>query len=126
MEQNGNYTSAERAAIAACPVCSRRGLLDFAPVPVRYRHDGWTPERQRLYVAALHDTGHGGKAARAVGMTERSAARLRRRPDAAGFARACAAAYSSARRRRTLARLAAARRRPAEGPDFLSFREAGP
>lgn len=89
-------------------------LLAFTPVPVRYRYDGWTPERQRLYVAALFATGHAGKAARAVGMTEQSAAKLGRRPDAASFAAACTAAYRSARLRWATARLAASRRKPAE------------
>jgi hypothetical protein len=101
-------------------------LLDFTPVQVRHRHDGWTPRRQRLYVLALLETGHAGKAGRAVGMTAQSAARLRRRPDAAGFDRACAAAYGAARRRWALARLASARPRlapagprPARRFDFL-------
>ena len=89
-------------------------LLDFTPVPVRYRNDGWTPGRQRRYVVALFETGHLGKAARAVGMTEQSAARLRRRPDAIPFDRACAAAYASARRRWALARLASTSPRLAE------------
>jgi len=91
-------STADRAAIAA--------LLDFTPVPVRRRSDGWTPERQRSYVIALFETGHLGKAARAVGMTEQGAAKLRRRPDAASFAHACHSAYSTARRRRAMARLA--------------------
>jgi hypothetical protein len=78
----------------------------FTPVPVRYRKDGWTPERQRLYVAVLARTGHAGKAARAVGMTEQSAAKLRRRPGAASFDAACAAAFLGARRRWAQARLA--------------------
>jgi len=28
----------------------------FDPVPVRYRRDGWTPEKQREFVEALADT----------------------------------------------------------------------
>lgn len=118
MEQKENIESrAEPHGLAT--------LLDFTPVAVRYRCDGWTPERQRRYVAVLFETGHGGKAARAVGMTERSAARLRRRPDAAGFASACEAAYSIGRRRWALARLPGPPRRASEGPDFRSSREAG-
>jgi hypothetical protein len=94
-------------------------LPDFTPVVLRHRYDGWTPERQRLYVVALFETGHAGKAARAVGMTAQSAARLRRRPDAAGLDRACAAAYDAARRRWALARLASASPRLARRFDFL-------
>jgi hypothetical protein len=96
------------------PAAALAALLAFTPVPVRYRSDGWTPERQRRYVIALFETGHRGKAARAVGMTEQSAARLRRRPDAVSFARACAAAYSAARRRWALVRLASKSRKVAE------------
>jgi hypothetical protein len=99
-----------RSALAA--------LLDFDPVPVRRRRDGWTPARQRRYIIALFETGHKGKAARAVGMTEQGAARLCRRPDAASFARACDAAYAAARRRWALARLASTSRRGAERFDF--------
>ena len=71
----------------------------FTPVPLRYRRDGWTPERQRAYVAILRRTGLAGEAARAVGMTQRSARRLRRRPEAAAFDAACADAHGAARAR---------------------------
>jgi hypothetical protein len=84
----------------------------FTPVVLRYREDGWTPERQRRYVALLAATGHAGKAARAVGMTGQSAGKLRRRPDAASFARACELAVQSARRRWREVRLAASRPGP--------------
>jgi hypothetical protein len=61
-----------------------------------------------------------GKAARAVGMTEQSAARLRRRPDAASFARACGTAYVEARWRRTQARRASTLLGHARRFDFSS------
>lgn len=32
-------------------------IPDFTPVPRRYRHDGWTPERQKAFIEALADTG---------------------------------------------------------------------
>ena len=86
----------------------------FTPVRLRHREDGWTPDRQRRYVALLAATGHAGKAARGVGMTEQSAAQLRRRPDAASFAQACALAVASARRRWATARLAASSPKRAE------------
>jgi len=86
----------------------------FTPVRLRHRRDGWTPERQRRYVALLAATGHAGQAAQAVGMTEQSAARLRRRPDAASFARACEFALQSARRRWREARLGSSRPAHAE------------
>lgn len=32
------------------PRAARPALPDFAPVPRKYRHDGWTPERQRAFI----------------------------------------------------------------------------
>lgn len=58
----------------------------FAPVPrLRDRHDGWTPERQRAFVAALADCGSVRTAANMVNMSSESAYALRRHPAAAGF-----------------------------------------
>jgi hypothetical protein len=68
-------------------------LLDFDPVPLRYRDDGLTPERQRAYVEALADCGVAREAAARIGVSERSIARVRRRSDARSFDRACAAAH---------------------------------
>jgi hypothetical protein len=65
---------------------------DFEPVPVRHRHDGWTPERQRAFVEHLAETLSVEAAAAAVGMTAQSARELRRRPGAEGFAAASDAA----------------------------------
>jgi hypothetical protein len=59
--------------------------LDFDPVAVSYRSDGWTPERQRAFIEELADCGVVREAAARVGMTEQSAGRLRRRVDAAAF-----------------------------------------
>ena len=61
---------------------------DFTPVPVTARHNGWTPARQQAFIAQLTRIGLVAPAARAVGMTARSAYRLRRRADAASFATA--------------------------------------
>ena len=60
-------------------------LPDSALVPVRARHDGWTPERQRAFIEHLADTGCVAEAAALVGMSEQSAYRLRRRSDAVAF-----------------------------------------
>lgn len=58
------------------------------PVPGRARRDGWTPERQQRFLAALAKSGTVVAAARAVGMTPRSAYTLRRRAgEDSGFAR---------------------------------------
>jgi hypothetical protein len=63
-------------------------LTAFAPVPsATNRHDGWTPERQRLFIRNLARIGVVSAAARAVGMSPKSAyALLRRAGDDSGFA----------------------------------------
>ena len=58
---------------------SAPSVPDFDPVPVRSRRDGWTVERQRAFMAALHATRSVSKAARAVGMSRETAYRLRER-----------------------------------------------
>ncbi len=71
---------------------------EFQPVPTASsRRDGWTPDRQRAFIAEL--AGHGGvaAAARAVGMTSQSANKLRRRRGAEAFARAWDAAVEEGR-----------------------------
>jgi hypothetical protein len=61
-------------------------IPEFTPVPVRARRDGWTPARQRAFIAALHSTRSVTKAVEATGMTRESAYRLRSRSGAEGFA----------------------------------------
>ena len=74
--------------------------LDFMPVPSgRGRHDGWTPERQRRFIAELANHGGVSAAARSVGMTPQTANRLRRRAGAESFARAWDAALDEGRTR---------------------------
>lgn len=75
-------------------------LPDFKPVPLtRHRHDGWTPERQRGFIAALAQTGLVAQAARSVGMSSASAYNLRRRPHAESFALAWDMVEDEARNR---------------------------
>jgi len=71
----------------------------FAFEPVRFarrRRDGWTPERQRLFILALSKIGMVSAAAAAVGMSRKSTYALRERagPES-GFARAWEAAQES-------------------------------
>lgn len=75
------------------------GALDFVPVPVKSRHDGWTPRAQKMFVQALAAGLGVSGAARAVGKSRQTAYRLRDRPDAAGFASACDRALAFARLR---------------------------
>jgi len=58
----------------------------FEPVPLRARHDGWTPARQRAFIEALAESLCIADAAAAVGMSPRGAYELRRRAGAGGFA----------------------------------------
>ena len=60
----------------------------FIPVPVRNRRDGWTPERQAWFIAALAETGCVATAARRAGMARETAYRLRRKMGAESFAHA--------------------------------------
>jgi len=72
---------------------------DFSPVPLRARADGWTPERQRGFIAALARCGCVLAAARHVGMARETAYRLRRRRGAQSFAAAWDAIMAEARDR---------------------------
>lgn len=58
---------------------------DYGPVPLRYRHDGWVPDRQLEFIQALSACGCVDEAAKSVGMSRASAYALRRRPDAQAF-----------------------------------------
>jgi hypothetical protein len=68
--------------------------FDFDPVPsASRRRDGWTPERQRLFIFQLARIGIVSAAARAAGMSPKSAyALLKRAGEGSGFARAWGAA----------------------------------
>ena len=62
--------------------------LAFTPVPVRARHDGWSPERQSAFIHRLALCGSVSTSARAVGKTRKSVYDLRARPGAESFAAA--------------------------------------
>lgn len=70
--------------------------FEWRPVPRRPRADGWTPEVQRAFIAALADTGMVTTAAQAVDMSVQSAYRLRHAPGSESFARAWEVAISAA------------------------------
>jgi len=72
--------------------------IPFDPVPVQPRRDGWTASKQRRFIEVLAETGIVRVAAAAVGMSEASAHRLARRPDAAAFCQAWDAAFRMAAR----------------------------
>ncbi len=57
----------------------------FDPVAVQRRQDGWTPERQADFIAALSECGCVDEACKRVGMGTSSAYALRRRLEAQSF-----------------------------------------
>lgn len=57
----------------------------FDHVSLRFRHDGWTPERQERFIEALAATGCVEQAARAVGKSVSSAYALKTRAEAQPF-----------------------------------------
>ena len=71
-------------------------LADFTPVPRCYRHDGWTPERQKAFILALAETGTVRRAARRVNISSTNCYELRRAPGAESFRRAWDAALDFA------------------------------
>jgi hypothetical protein len=65
------------------------GPIDFIPVPrLRKRRNGWTELAQRAFIAALEECGCVARAARAVGLSPRSAYRLLGAEGADSFAEA--------------------------------------
>lgn len=71
-----------------------RPILDFTPVPRKYRVDGWTPDRQRAFIVKLAETGSVKAAARAINMSPEGAYYLRRQPGGESFAAAWEAAVN--------------------------------
>lgn len=69
---------------------------DWVPVLKKRRKDGWSPDKQRAFIEVLADCGSVATAARAVGMSESTAYRLRRSPGAEAFDRAWSAAIDAA------------------------------
>ncbi len=63
-------------------------LATYTPAQLRARHDGWTAERQRTFLAALAETGCISEAAHAAQIAPRSAYRLRNHPQGRAFAKA--------------------------------------
>lgn len=93
------HTASPPAPLTASGASRGRGkpppppaLPDFAPVPRRYRHDGWTPERQKAFIEALADTGCVQRAANMVNMAQQNCYALRRAPGAEAFRQAWDAA----------------------------------
>lgn len=74
-------------------------IQSYTPVQLRSREDGWTPARQWEFLQTLGETGSVKLAAIFCTMSERSAQRLRKHPDAESFRIAWDAALANAWRR---------------------------
>lgn len=74
----------------------------FYPVPLRTRSDGWTVKRQTDFLGMLAETGSVLGACEAVGISRKSAYRLRARPGAESFAAAWDAALGAPVRKVTV------------------------
>ena len=73
-----------KAEASSCGALAEQDA-DFEPVPIRARHDGWTPERQRQFLVELADCGIVKEAAARVGMSEKAAGQLRHRAEGTPF-----------------------------------------
>lgn len=84
------------------PVLDAHGFdpaeYEWLPVRRKLRRDGWTPQRQRDFIAALADYGTVERAACEVHMSVQSCYRLRRAPDGGNFAAAWDVALAHAAR----------------------------
>jgi len=104
MERQANPSAPEAptdehaSSFSPCAHAAEAGAPDFEPVALRYRSDGWTPQRQVDFLEALADCGIVRQAAAEVGMSEKSVSRLRRRPEARAFDLACEAAQRAGAR----------------------------
>ena len=80
----------------------RPSFLDFDPVPLRGRRDGWDEARQRRFIIQLARGLGVHEATASVGRSHQTAYALRSRAGSADFARAWDQAVRFAQRRRAL------------------------
>jgi hypothetical protein len=99
--ESDNLPVAQESRPPFAPPPGGYDLADFKWVPVlrKPRADGWSPQRQVDFIAALADTGCVDHAAQEVDMSITSCYRLRRSPGAEAFAAAWDAAIAQASRR---------------------------
>ena len=76
-----------------------RPTTPFTPVPVRARHDGWTPAKQIAFINAFAASGCIAEACRHVGMSKQSAYDLYNRRDAGSLRQAWDSARTQAANR---------------------------
>jgi len=81
------------------PFAQIRDLLEFEPVPRRAHVNGWTPELQRAFIAALALTGSPNQAARTLGRWASGAEQLRKGKGGRSFADAWQSALELHRER---------------------------
>lgn len=74
-----------RRATARKPAARPFDPTDFEAAALRHRHNGWTPERQVAFIAALSECGCVDAACKSVGISTTAAYDLRRRVEAQSF-----------------------------------------
>lgn len=74
-----------RRAPARKPAARSFDPTDFQVASIRHRHDGWTPQRQVDFIAALAECGCVDAACKRVGISTTAAYELRRRVEAQSF-----------------------------------------
>jgi hypothetical protein len=79
-QQDGSF-----AAYYYCSKAELACMANPAPPPRRYRRDGFSPERQQVFVEHLRNTGSMTDAARLTGISRSTAYNLFNSPDAAAF-----------------------------------------
>jgi hypothetical protein len=72
-------------------------LLEFEPVPVKPRVNGWDPDAQRAFIALLSATGSKRQSAKALQRNEHGITQILKRKDAGGFILAYERALAIAR-----------------------------
>ncbi len=97
-------------------------FLRFKPVPLKARHDAWSPELQFRFILGLARGVRPEEAARSLGMSRQGAYALRKRPGAEGFAAAWDEALRYARRVR-VERARRAAPASVQAPEHRSYRE---
>ena len=116
------FIEEDHTALPALYDAEGYAVIQFDPVPQqRRRRFGWDEGRQRAFVAMLARIPSVGHAARAVGMSARSAYKLLERPGAQGFARAWDQALAEGMTRLRGGSLA----RCLEGGDFVPVYRKG-
>ena len=88
LPENDLETAFLHTLLCALSCSMQRNHIRFTPVPLKARHDGWTPAKQLHFIEQLAATKSVRRACKAVGMSSVTAYALRNKPGAESFAAA--------------------------------------